>query len=213
MAKRKSDFHELQYINPFDEKHFVHMVYKDWGDYKKFAQWRKDNSTWLKDPKHIDLLDVDELLSQWDVFPTERKITPKTCHMIFKELAIVLRMIDAEHQDAIIRGNGALPGVVKSASTSKWLYMKYDLEVQDPRKGAKVEQFDTEEEAYKAYMDNRNYLIEQESAKALAYELIEESVFDEYFSYLDIICVRPYEYYKNEEYNKVKKENKSNESN
>ena len=200
MSKRKSDFHELKFINPFDQKNADKMVFKDWANREIFVKWRIDNSKWLKNPELIEHLDVDELLTQWDVYPTERRANPKTCNMIFKELAIVLRLIDAEHQDAIFNKDNIVPGVVKSKSMNKWIYMKYNLEELNPKKATRIEAFDTEEEAYEHYKENRTNILQNESQKALTCGLIDPEVYDKYFSFSDTIYVRDYSYYKEEKY-------------
>lgn len=201
MAKRKSDFHELKFINPFEDKNFSKFVYKDWANREKLQQWRIDNSKWLKDPKMIDLLDIDELLSQWDIYPMDRRVNPKTCYMIFKELAMVLRMIDAEHQDAVLRDGNNLPGITYSKGSNKWLYVDYNLEASDHKKATKVLSYDTEEEAFYYYKQNRDSILEAEASKAIEYGLIDPSIYEKYFSDNTTICVRDYDYYKEEKYN------------
>ena len=198
--KAKSDFHELKFINPFDPRNIDKMVYKDWSDPNVFRQWRVDNSKWLKDPSLIDTLDVDEILTQWNVDPKKRKANPRTCNMIFKELAMVLRLIDGEHQDAMYQDGNPVPGVVYSKRNNKWLFIEYDLENPDPRKAKVIRMFDTEKEAYEQYTINRNTLIATESSKALAYRLIDRDLYNKYFSDYKLIAVRSYEYYKNKEY-------------
>lgn len=203
MSKRKKDFSELKFINPFDRKNFNKMVYSTWADRESFIKWRIENSRWLKSPELIEYLDVDEILSQWDVYPTKRKATPKTCNMIFKELAIVIRMIDAEHQDAIFSKDNKVPGVVKSRSINKWIYVRYDLDELNPKKATRIEAFDTEEEAYEHYKENRTNILQNESAKALTCGLIDQEVYDKYFSFSDTIYIRDYNYYKEEKYKEL----------
>ena len=196
--KHKSDFKELKFINPFDKDHFNKMVYPDWAHQDKFVKWRYENSTFLEDPKYIDLLDIDELITQWNVHPEKRKANPKTCLMIYKELAIVIRMIDGEHQDAIFRES--IPGVVKSSREDKYIFMKYNLEEKNIKKATSIEKFDTEEEAYWEYQMNRNSMIQSMAAKALSAKLIDPNVYEKYFSDENTISVRDISYYKNKEY-------------
>ena len=199
--KRKTDFHELNFINPFEPKYINKMVYDKWSNREVLNEWRKENSKWLKRKEFLEYLDIDELMTQWNVDPLERKVGPKTCHMIFKELCIVLRMIDAEHQDAVLSDTpGALPGVVYSESNKKWLYQNYDIYCKDPKKAVKVKSYDSEEEAYYEYQNNRNSMIEYAASKAIEAGLIEESVYEKYFGDADIICVRDYEFYKADKY-------------
>ena len=200
MSKKKSDFHELLFINPFDEAHFKKMVYPDWADRTKIAQWRKDNSLFLPSPDKIDLLDIDELITQWDVAPEERKVNPKTCVMVYKELCLVLRLIDAEHQDAMQRE--ILPGVVQSSRDGKFIFISYDIEEPVAKKATKVISSDSEYDAYWQYMQNRNTMIEIAATKAENAKLIDPEVYDKYFYDLDVICVRDYEYYKEKKYKK-----------
>ena len=200
--KRKSDFKPLEFINPFDDKYFKKMVYPDWAKQDIFMKWREDNSKWLEDPKYIEVLDVDELITQWNVYPTERKCNPRTCLMIYKELAIVLRMIDAEHQDAILRPGNNIPGVIKSSRDGSYIYLDYDLDNPDAKKAARIKSYNTEEEAYWNYQVNRNNMIENRSTKALSYKLIDPEVYNKYFSDSNIISVRDISYYKNMEYEK-----------
>lgn len=204
MAKRKKDFPDLKFINPFNEKNLKEMVCEDWADQRKFIKWRTETANkFLKDPKLIEFLDCDELLTQWDVFPLDRRCNPDTCNMIFKELCLVLRMIDAEHQDAVFSEENKVPGVVYSASSNKYIYCNYDLEAEDKSKATKVKMFDTEEEAYEDYVTNRNMMISSTASKALYLGLIDPDVYNKYFGFSDSIAVRSYEYYKEEQY-KVK---------
>lgn len=194
MSKRKSDFPVLQVINPFSEENFKKMVYPDWADRNKLMQWRIDNSKWLKDPSLIDLLDIDELITQWNVDPKERKCNPSTCHMVYKQLCLVLRLIDAEHQHALF--TGTVPGVVYSKSSGKWLFKYIDLNSGSDK--LKVMMRDTEEDAYFDYMVNRDSLIESSAAQGYVSGLIEEEFYHKYFDNANTIAVRPYEFYKKE---------------
>lgn len=203
MAKRKKDFPNLKFINPFNEKNLKEMVCEDWADQRKFIKWRTETANkFLKDPKLIEFLDCDELLTQWDVFPLDRRCNPDTCNMIFKELCLVLRMIDAEHQDAIFNEKTSVPGVVYSKYSNKYLFCKYDLEIKDLSNATKVIIFDNEKEAYEEYRNNRNAMIQLIASKANYSNLIDPEVYDKYFSYTDTISVRPYEYYKEEQWKK-----------
>lgn len=197
--KQKTDFHELKFINPFEEKWVKKMVFPAWSDQATVMKWREDNAKFLSDPKQLELLDIDELLTQWNTKPEDRKVGPKTCLMIYKELCLVLRLVDAEHQDAINRE--CIPGVVESTrEPGKFLYIEYDLECPDPRKATRTKVCDSEYDAYWGYMQNRNSMIESTAAKANVYKLIDPEVYDKYFYDLDTICVRDYEYYKEKKY-------------
>ena len=203
--KQKTDFHELKFINPFEPKYVKRMVYPDWSNREVLQKWRVDNSKFLKDPKQVDLLDIDELVTQWDVKPDERKVNPKTAIMLYKELCIVLRLIDAEHQDAMNRE--CIPGVVQSSrDPSKYLYIEYDLECPDARKATKTKVCDSEFDAYWGYMQNRNTMIESCVTKALNASLIDPDIYDKYFYDLDTIAVRDYEFYKEKQYKEETKE-------
>jgi len=203
--KSKSEFHDLIFINPFDIKYVRTMVDPTWSDRDTLSKWREDNSSFLPDKKLLDLLDVDELTKQWDVYPSDRRVNPKNCLMLFKELCIVLRMIDAEHQDAIFQPGNPVPGVVYSKSKKKYMYRHYLLDSSDAKAPTKVLLFDTEEEAFDSYKENRDELIRSTASAALNYKLISPRVFMEYFNNADIRPhVRSYEYYKNQEYLKEK---------
>lgn len=202
--KQKTDFHELLFINPFEEKWVKKMVYPEWTDQKNLMKWRQENSKFLSDPKQIELLDIDELLSQWNTKPEDRKVNPKHCVMLYKELCIVLRLVDAEHQDAMNRE--CIAGVVESTrQPGKFLYLDYDLECKDPRKATRTKVFDSEYDAYWEYMQNRNSMIESTATKASVYKLIDPEVYDKYFYDLDTICVRDYEFYKEKKYKETNK--------
>ena len=202
MAKRKTDFHPLKAINPFSREYFSKMVFRDWADRENLMKWRRDTAKkFITDIKYLDLLDIDELITQWDVPAEERKADPFTCNMVFKELAIILRMIDSEHQDALYNEENKLhlPGVVKSKWTGKYIYVHYDLEATDANKATKVRSFDTEEEAYWEYMNNRNTMLEEAVTKANMAHLIDHNVYEKYFNGENRVDVRPYEYYKKSE--------------
>lgn len=201
MAKRKSDFHQLKAINPFSREYFSKMVYHDWADRNNLMRWRRETALkFVLNIDHIDLLDIDELITQWDIPAEQRRANPNTCNMVFKELAIILRMIDSEHQDAFDKDNELhLPGVVKSRNTDKYLYVHYDLEAKDARKATKVRSFDTEEEAYWEYMNNRSTMLEEAVTKANMAHLIDPNVYEKYFNGDHRVDVRPYEYYKKSE--------------
>ena len=196
MSKRKTEFHGLRFINPFDDEHRTTMVYKKWRNHEELSKWRKENANFLKDPKMLELLDIDEIITQWEVFPTERQVNPDTCIMVFKELAVILRLIDAEHQDAILREGKNLPGIVYSDNNHKYMYIYYDLDATDAKKGTKVLMFDTEEEAYQSYSDNRNSMIDRVASQALMDKLIDPEIYMKYFN-TNEIKVRDYSYYKN----------------
>lgn len=199
MAKRKGDFKPLTFINPFDEKNLKRMVYEEWSNRDKFYKWRVENSKFIKDPKMIDHLDADELITQWDIHPLERKVNPKTTIMIFKELCLVLRLVDAEHQDIVLRNVTDVPGVVKSSYTDEYIFVQYDLE-ESRSKASRVKRFKTEEEAYEEYRNNRDTIIAQTADKALSLSLIDPEVYKKYFGPDSNIRTREYSYYKNQDY-------------
>lgn len=198
--KQKSDFKELHFINPFDPEWVNKMVYPEWAKQDVLMKWRRENCKFLKDPSHIDLLDIDELITQWNVKPELRKVNPRTCNMVYKELCLILRLVDAEHQDAIYREG--IPGVIESTrEPGKFLYMDYNIEKSDNlKKAVKTIVCDTEFDAYWRYMQNRNGMLESTATKAYEADLIDPDLFDKYFYDLDNICVRDYEYYKEKRY-------------
>ena len=200
MSKRKSEFHQLEFINPFDKDHIQKMVHPDWLDRWSLMQWRISNAKSFNkniSDNEMDLLDIDELITQWDIDPEERKIGPKTCNMIYKELCLVLRLVDAEHQDAMKKG--ILPGVVYSNSNKKYMFTDYDLDVKDVSKAESVKLFDTEKEAFEAYKESRDRMIDSIVDKALMYKLINSTLYMDYFN-KGKIRVRSYEYYKEKKY-------------
>lgn len=198
MAKRKTEFHELKFINPFSNDRFNSMVCHEWADRNNILIWRNNKAKeFITDPKQLDLLDIDELITQWDVPADARKANPQTCNVIFKELAIVLRLIDAEHYDALNNPINTLhlPGVIYSESSKRYLYQHYDISSKDTKKGIRVKVYDNEEAAYWDYIDNRESILEEAVTKALMGKLIDPKVYDQYFA-THSIHVRPYEYYK-----------------
>ncbi len=198
MSKRKSEFHQLEFINPFDKDHVLKMVHPDWANRDILMDWRIRNAkTFVGSIDEMDLLDIDELITQWDIDPEERKIGPKTCNMVYKELCLVLRLVDAEHQDAMKKG--ILPGVVYSESNKKYMFIDYDLDVKDVSKAKSVKLFDNEKEAFEAYKDSRDRMISSISTKSMMEKLIDPNLYMNYFN-KDLIKVRSYEYYKNKEY-------------
>lgn len=200
MSKRKSDFHQLYFINPFDISNLAKMVDQEWFNPKTVIAWRKEKaSKFIKDERVLDILDIDELITQWDVKAEERKCNAKLCNLITKDFCMVLRLIDAEHQDAL--HYNSVPGVVFSESSKKYLFIEYDLDNSNTKNATCIRSFDTEKEAYEAYYKNRNHMIDDMADAAIMNHTIDPDLYMKYFN-KGLIKVRPYEYYKKGEDNK-----------
>lgn len=130
-------------------------LYKPWNNLSIFRKWYNSQLKELNvtDEYVIKHLDVDEIALQWDISEDDRKFNPKTCTVMYKELALCLRSLSANHEWAL--KNNTIPGVTYSPQIKQ--YITRVISTDTFKDHAKM--FNTEEEAYEAYRKNRNTVL------------------------------------------------------